>query len=174
MKKLLFFVLAICLIVSCEFGVYRINKNLIPEIKDKELICFKDSSSAKVDSFIMSVKEMWYVTQEDYNNQSFSIIYNNLRTNKKAFDVNISWRIVDPIRTNITLCSNPHILFMVYYSPKEKNITLNNILYPELYVLDNVYNETLDTVPLRTYYTLKNGIIRYEYKDGRVYNLVSK
>ena len=32
----------------------------------------------------------------------------------------------------------------------------------------------VDTIPNNVYFTYKQGIIRYEYKDGRVYNLLSK
>ena len=55
------------------------------------------------------------------------------------------------------------------------NFTLNGVLYATVYKGYYRYEDyNVDTVPNLVYYTYKQGIIRYEYKDGRVYNLVSK
>jgi len=57
------------------------------------------------------------------------------------------------------------------YQKELLNFSLNGISYQNLYILQD---DTPASIPYKIFYTYKKGIIRYEYKDGRVYNLVSK
>ena len=49
--------------------------------------------------------------------------------------------------------------------------TIQGVTYPSVYFSQSI---TPDSIPNKVYFTCPNGIIRYEYKDGRVYNLLSK
>ena len=60
------------------------------------------------------------------------------------------------------------------FSFKTVDFTIKEITYTNVYIANNFTALSSDSIPNKVYFTCQNGIIRYEYKDGRVYNLVSK
>ena len=172
MKKLLFFVLVCGVMSAC--GPYEerdyISKDIIPSLNNNELVYFQDSAnSKKIDTYSIEIKESWHLTTMSYNLQYIGIFYNKLNTKISFFDIALSagTRFVLVDYEDQGLYNNPYDI--------KNNFTLNAVTYPTVFIGHYTkpdYNA--DTIPNNVYFTYKKGIIRYEYKDGRVYNLVSK
>lgn len=155
-----------------------INKDIIPLLNNNELIYFQDSAnSKKIDTYSIEIKESWHLTTMSYNLQYIGIFYNKLNTKIPFFHIALS------AGTRFVLVDyEDQILTHKPYEIKN-NLTLNAVTYPTVYIghynKTDTYGNTIpdynaDTIPSSVYFTYKKGIIRYEYKDGRVYNLVSK
>jgi len=54
----------------------------------------------------------------------------------------------------------------------KNNINIRGTIYPTVFVLKPKL-DIPDSLPNTVYYTLKYGIIRYEYKDGRKYEIMN-
>ena len=178
MKKLLFFVLICGVMSSCHgFFLFEKEHNYIPSediplLNNDEIINFKDSVTQKIDSYRIEKKIIWSETNESFL-QFIEIYYNKTNSNDVFFFLNLSKMIADVIPINIWLSNIDEGYYLGDYN-KVVNLKFNNITYSKLYVIQNRVTQSLDTVPKTVYYSLNKGIIRYEYKDGRVYNLVSK
>ena len=178
MKKLLFFVL-VCGLMSACHGFFLFEKehnaipsDVIPLLNNNEIVNFQDSATLKTDSFRIKKTIIWSETNESFL-QFIPIYYNKVSSNEVFFFVNLSKMIVEPIPINIKLSDINEYYYLSDYN-KVGNLKFNGITYSKLYVIQNRVTQSLDTVPKTVYYSLNKGIIRYEYKDGRVYNLVSK
>ena len=145
---------------------------MIPLLKNNDIIYFQDSASNKIDTFNLDVSNEMLITTEREYFQYINIYYN--KSNIKS----------TLLRIYITSASGIGPLFYIdnYYSKAtfvsttKTNFTLHGVTYPIVFVLHDYdyYNLYPDSIPNTVYYTYPNGIIRYEYKDGRVYQLVSK
>ena len=147
-----------------------INKDIISLLSNNELVYFQDSANnKKIDTYSIEINEYWHLTTMSHNLQFFEIFYNKLNPKIPCFDITLSagtrFVLVDYEDQSLT------------YKPYDikNNLTLNAITYPTVYIGHyNKIDYNADTIPNTVYFTYKKGIIRYEYKDGRVYNLISK
>jgi len=57
-------------------------------------------------------------------------------------------------------------------SPINVNIVVSGVNYPEIYCSKESYLP--DSIPYKVYYTPQQGILRYDYHDGRHYDRISK
>jgi len=142
-----------------------LDKDKIPLLNNNDIVYFQDSANNnKIDTFRIDIGEIWhYTTEEDYL-QYIQIYYNKLNRQTTFFSIYIS-------------PSGGGSMFVVdnYYrlTNTKNNFTLQGVTYPVVYIgYCNSYDLSSDTIPNLVYYTYHNGIIRYEYKDGRVYELM--
>jgi len=172
MKKLIFLVLVCGLMISCtdiwpfSGGQHRdLPTDKIPILKNNDIVYFQDSISSKLDTFQLNINDFWGQTKEGNYFRYITTYYNNLNTKTTIFKTNINSSNVGGFGFNVWFSN-----FMYDYNNMTSNLKMNGVTY------SNVYTTYLtnDTIPNKLYFTYKNGIIRYEYKDGRVYNLVSK
>ena len=171
MKKLLFFVL-VCGVMSACSGLFNQNYHFnipqdhIPLLENNDRVYFQDSVSSKIDTLDLSIANSW--NQKDHDSfQELYVSYKKPNSKNSLLDFRITTANVGGVTFFI------YFDYMKLYSSQQEvsNFTLSGVSYQNLYVLQNV---TPDITPNTVYFTYKNGIIRYEYKDGRVYNLLSK
>ena len=168
MKKILFFLSICCLFYSCDHYI-DLPRDKTPLLKTNDVIYFMDSASNRIDTFSLNIVDNWHQTAEGDYFRYIEIYYNKL--DKKTIF----------IQTNITSASSEYAAFSIIFSKsnfntslKTINFNLHGLIYPNVYVVNDIAILPSDTIPKKVYFTCQNGIIRYEYKDGRVYNLVSK
>jgi hypothetical protein len=171
MKKLIFFVLVCEMMYSCGNEHHYLAK--IPDLKTNDIIYFQNIKDGITDTFQLNVKNIMHQDMVGDYFQYVEIYYNKIKRKEVFWQINIgpSGGIID----------NEDYTIENYYNYTQSgirmiktNFILNGITYPKVYV-DSVYSDKFpDTIPNTAYFTYQNGIIRYEYKDGRVYNLVSK
>jgi hypothetical protein len=173
MKKLIFFVLVCGVMYSCTniwpfSGDYHhaIPQDKIPLLNNNDMVYFQDSASSKVDTFRLVVLDSWRQIESD-NFQEINIYYKK-PSQKESF---LDFRITTANVGGVTFFIYFDYMESYGYQKEISNLSLHGVTYQNLYILQNV---TPDTIPNKLFYTYKNGIIRYEYKDGRVYNLLSK
>lgn len=163
MKNLLFILSVCCLLYSCNDHV-ALPQDKIPLLKNNDMACFQDSASSKVDTFILDVRNIWHQDTEGDYLQYIEIYYNKLNSKETLFFISIG-----PSGTggDFSIFSSQSEFG---YSFTVTNYIIHGITYP------NVYTAHLsnDTIPNTVYFTYPNGIIRCEYQDGRVYQLISK
>ena len=149
-----------------------ISKDIIPLLNNNELIYFRDSANSnKTDTYSIEILESWGLTTMSHNLQYIEIKYKKLNQKIIFFDIALS------AGTRFVLVDYDNQVNGPYYNSYDirNNLTLNAVTYPTVYIGHYTkpdYNA--DTIPNNVYFTYKKGIIRYEYKEGRVYNLVSK
>ena len=168
MKKLLFFVLVCGVMSACKGERIYLEKDKIPLLNNNEILCFQDSANnSRVDTFSIDFRNIWHLDMESDYIQYIEIYYNKSNQKTPFFSIYLSPSGVGTL------------FFLTDYRTQSvkdiiDNFTVKGVRYSNVYI--GHYNNTnnVDTIPNLVYYTYPNGIIRYEYKDGRVYNLVSK
>ena len=171
MKKSILISLISCLLYSCYDYHHYLPKDKIPLSKNNDIVSFRDSASSKIDTFRLSVNDNWWQSQEGEYFQNIAIFYNRLKSKETFFVFGITSASVDGANFGIEQYSSK-----IAYGNSSKTIdfTIQGNTYSNVYVgYDNSVLQS-DTIPNKVYFTCPNGIIRYEYKDGRVYNLISK
>ena len=163
MKKLIFFIPICCLLYSCnEYDALPQDK--IPLLKNNDSIYFHDSISSKVDTFRLDVRNIWHQDTEGNYLQYIEIYYDKLNQNETLFSIYISTSGTGGEFSIFSSKSQFQISNFINY------FTMHGVTYPNVYITQ-VAN---DTIPSTVYFTYSNGIIRYKYNDGRVYQLVNK
>ena len=172
MKKLIFFVLVCGVMSACIHDEYHdLPTDKVTLIKNNDIVYFKDSISNKIDTFNLIRNDYRSVTTESWTNSHWLqiyIYYNKIPRGTNYFKYDITTRTATVGGYDFFLNSS-NVLY---------DFSLNSISYPiKGFTYQSVYlayKNTPDTIPNKVYFTCQKGIIRYEYKDGRVYNLVSK
>ncbi len=166
MKKLIFLIGYCCLMYSCNQNKYHdLAKDKIPLLKSNDTICFKDSASSKIDTLCLDVRDMWGQTLEGDYFRYITIFYNRIIQNSTLLRINIS----SAGTTGVNFSYDEYSVLSLVHNIKT-NYMLHGVTYPIVYVT----NLPSDNILYNVYFTYHDGIIRYEYKDRRVYNLVSK
>ena len=174
MKKLIFFVLVCGVMSACsKYVYYDLPKDKVPLLKNNDIVYFQDSASSKIDTFLLDVSHYRQITGEDGSFEHYDIYYNsvNRKTAVLIYRVSTTWIYGGYNNIYNILFENESRRLDLY---ELTNFTINGKTYPSVKLLNVNIDPLPDTIPNKIYYTFANGIIRYEYKDGRVYNLVSK
>jgi len=148
-----------------------INKDIIPLLSNNDILYFRDSLNiSKTDTFHIITGEFWNYTIEKNYLQYLQFYYNKSNSKLHFFSIALS-----------PSGGGDRFVLIDYNYPSyqqydiKNNYTLNAVTYPTVYIGHyNKVDYSADTIPNNVYFTYKKGIIRYEYKDGRVYNLVIK
>ncbi len=144
---------------------HNLPNDKIPLLKNNDIIYYQDSATSKLDTFKLNIDDIWGQTQEGNYFRYITIFYNKITTSTTFLRINITSAAPDGAIFGYNYYSVGVLALKI-----KTNFTLNGITYPTVYIT----NLPPDATPNTVYFTYKNGIIRYEYKDGRVYNLVSK
>ena len=176
MKKLIFFVLVCGVMSGCTYDVYHdLPKDKIPLINNGT-VYFKDSATNKIDTLILKRYDYKSTHLEGGINYIYVqiLIYYYRPTMKSYFlEYSISTRTATVSGYDFGIDYDLDMHYSGTYKPFSYSI--QGKIYPSVYLdYSDSYSNVPDSLPNRVYYTCQNGIIRYEYKDGRVYNLVSK
>ena len=172
MKKLIIFISTCCLLYSCHDSYHHaIPQDKIPLLKNNDIVYFQDSASNKIDTIQLDVRNIWHQDMEDNYWQYIEIYYNKFYLKNTLLCIYIS-----PIYTSsdINFQIENYFTNRKFVYSKRMNLNIGGVTYSTVHIYHDYNNLYPDTIPNSVYYTFSNGIIRYEYKDGRVYNLVSK
>ena len=171
-KYLLF--LLIPFLSSCWEGGYdNIPEDQKPELVNNDTLLFMDSLTNKIDSFQIFFSDYYEISDSRYYSELINIFYTKINNT-----LNYSKSHISQGSVSIGMYINGQNYDKIVINADQTNITKRDItfrgvLYPSTYVL-NQYRFDTDTLPKTVYYSLKHGIIRYDYADGRKYELVSK
>lgn len=172
MKKILLIIMLTSIgLISCTNDEYHDIPKYKKPLINNGAVYFKDSATSKIDTFIVKRIDYWSVTSQSMTNYHWLeiyIYYNKIPKDNNYFKYAITTRTA----------GIPGYYFGLFCHDTLYGYTLNTISYPiqgitysSVYV---AFNDTPDTIPNKVYFTCQNGVIRYQYKDGRVYNLVNK
>ena len=171
MKRTIVLLLIAYSVTSCHDYSHRyVPKELIPDLKNNEIVCFKDSGKPDIDTFKVSFEEYWWTNTEDNSFQTLRYSYKKYKSNSFFFDIVYTTNF-GMSGYGISCCDNfnyyNNFIFLKDLSQLIKN-------YNETYIFNISSYIITDTLPNKIISNFQKGIIRYEYKDGRVYNLLSK
>lgn len=170
MKKIIALLIVTFSIISChDYSHHYVPKELIPDLKNNEIVCFRDSGKPDIDTFSVSIEEYWRTTAQD---NSFQQLWYSYKKNKsKSIFFNLVYRTDFVIGCYGIACENTEYYNNYILDNGLSDLIKNN---KETYIFNISSNIISDTLPNKVYSNFQKGIIRYEYKDGRVYNLISK
>ncbi|MBN2766187.1 MAG: hypothetical protein JXR27_07405 [Paludibacteraceae bacterium] len=156
---------------SCWENHYdNIPEDQKPELVNNDTLLFVDSLTNIVDTFNIYFSNYYDISDSRYYTELINIGYilNNqnsfytIRQHFKGIFIGVNTKTYDPIYFEE---NKP--------KPAQQDLLVRGVTYPNTYVL-NQYRFDTDTLPKTVYYSLKHGIIRYDYADGRKYELVSE
>ena len=173
-KYLLFLLLAV--ISSCGEKDFfdDIADEHRPLITDNDTLVFNDSTNNNTDTFHINFRDYFDITDSYYYSEIILIFYQNLSTKRNSNLFSIYQGSMSVVLSIDSKYDYDRIEYTVNQSNIQKqDLLVRGVMYPSTYVL-NQYRFDTDTLPKTVYYSLKHGIIRYDYADGRKYELVSK
>jgi len=152
---------------SCDKEVYfNIPKNEKIILKDKDTIVFIDQKYNKIDSFLIRRTDDYRVSDKLYYQEEIIVKYYSLNefTSIEEFGFGQTQSI------NISFGS--YYFPSIFSSQKPINIDLNGVNFESVFIMKGAYFP--DSIPNKVYYSNQYGIIRYDFSDGRCYELNSK
>ena len=185
MKKLLVFLSVFTLFSSCVLDLgdyhYYLPDNMKPLLTNNDTIYYLDSVDNRTDTFCLVINkynrvsdnryffehiDIWYkyINKRDRTFSNFLAAYSTIGTIKPVSGASI---YIDTKYLRKGISNNTDNTDITKY-----NVNIHGVIYPTVYVLHEDYMP--DTIPNTVYFTFKNGIIRYDYKDGRKYELMKK
>ena len=169
MKKAITYLLVLFMLYSCQDDKYDLPGDKSPLFKNKEVVYFQNTMNNKLDTFNLNVKDYWAQTIER-NYFRYIIVYYVKPSQKTTF-----------LHFNISSHAEGYASFSILFSESDfntgnnpVNFTINGITYNNVYKIQDQLVTVGDTIPNCVYFNYNYGIIRYEYKDGRAYNLIRK
>ena len=172
MKRTIVLLLIAYSVTSChDYSHHYVPKELIPDLKNNEIVCFRDSGKPDIDTFRIKAIETWWPTQEGTSFQIMEYKYTKFTNNSKFLNFSITTAFGGGINYSI-IYENTHL----NYGIVNKNLNLSDLIIniKNTYISYDYSTIITDTIPNKVSFNFQKGIIRYEYKDGRVYNLLSK
>jgi hypothetical protein len=166
--------LLIPILTSCWEGGYdNIPEDQKPELVNNDTLLFVDDSTSKVDTFHIRFSIYYDISDSRYYTELIDLFYNS---NNKIQEFNGFW--IRQHFKGVFVQSHTKTYDYIYFEenkpkPAQQDLLVRGVMYPNTYVL-NQYRFDTDTLPKTVYYSLKHGIIRYDYADGRKYELVSE
>ncbi len=169
------FLLAVFSFASCDpHTYYYMPEENKPLLVNNDTVLFVDSLTQKIDTFNIKIFDDYFIS----DNRSFAeyIVIRCFRQNKlKGFK---EFYIFQPSETTVMVSVDSYNYSGIYLNIDQSYIIKNDItikgkIYPTVYVLKPSSNMP-DTLPNVVYYTYKYGIVRYDYSDGRKYELMSE
>ena len=173
MKNPIIFLFFLILVYSCieSHIYYNIPENMKTLLQNNDTLYFKDTINNKVDSFYL--KTFYYIESRENSSQEHNSIFYNIYNKKTTFS---GFRIRQASK-----------FYSIYIEGKSNKNSLEAYVSDtlNLYVLSNKkmsFHDVLvlksnsdmpDSLPNKVYYTYKYGIVRYEYKDGRKYEIMN-
>lgn len=163
MKYLLILISGLFFLSSCDKPVYHnIPKNEKPLLKDNDTAVFIDRINNKSDSFLIRRTDDYRVSDKRYYQEYIDLFYHKIRglSTFKEFIIQHS------AATSISIDGD---YFPTYGNADPISVTINGINYQSVFVRHAA--NFPDSIPNTIYYSHQCGIIRYNYSDGRCYEL---
>lgn len=163
MKYIFISVSVLFFLFSCERDVYHyIPKNEKPLLKDNDTVVFIERGSKELDSFLIKRSDDYRVSDKRYYQEEIFIHYNCLTESSSIdkFGFKHGASVIIFIRSND---------FPTYGNADPVDVTVNGTSYQSVYIR-HAFNFP-DSIPNTVYYSHQYGIIRYNYSDGRCYEL---
>ena len=181
MKKLILYFLFGVTLVSCNFltipmtedVTYAFTSDKKPETRTNDTIYFKDSGKNLKDTFLLDVFVHSHVN-DNVTYYKASYYYMVLNRNRRYRDIYVN---ISSIDYNKSFFFEQYTQDVPTSFEKKNTITsfvLNDQTYSSVDVFSNRDSTNADFIPNIIYFSCKYGILRYEYLDGRVYELVNK
>jgi hypothetical protein len=136
-----------------------------PVYKTDDTVFFKDNINDRIDTFSLDVSNSYWGSDHS-TYQRYKVMYYLLMGKTRKEYIYTTQSISGIGAFSVYIVYNP------YNSTTVTNYTQNGITYPS--VFEAHARSVPDTVPNTFYYTYKYGILRYEFNDGRVYELMRK
>ena len=177
MKKLILILGGIILLSSCnDYVQYDIPQDQISIYKTNDTVIFRDNIDNRNDTFRLDISST-YVQFDHSISQRYSVYYVLMRnkTQKEFMCTNQYFTRQYNTRQYISdmgITIDNSNFFGVSSTPIT-NYIQDGITYPSVFYSHMAYIVP-DTMPNSVYFTYKYGIIRYDYKDGRKYELMNK
>ena len=169
-----FIFLFIPFLSSCWEDHYdNIPENKKPELTNNDTLVFMDSLTNTVDTFQISFRNYYEMSDSKYYSEIIDLHYICTNHIKVISGFWIRQHFKAAFVHNHTKTYDPIYFEENKPKPAQQDLLVRGVMYPNIYVL-NQYRFETDTLPKTVYYSLKHGIIRYDYADGRKYELVSK
>jgi hypothetical protein len=168
MNKLVLFILGLFLLPSCNQIIdYNIPEDQLSIYKINDIVFYKDRINNKIDTFRLEIsKTYWGSDHSTY--QYYYVHYFKLK-NKNEKDYMYTAQTVKGMTISII---NSDFNGNRYDFSTITNYIQTGITYPSVFYANMRYIP--DSIPNAVYYTFKYGVLRYEYKDGRIYELMKK
>ncbi len=172
MKKIVIYTLLLIVMSGCEYEYNNTPAEMKPYISDNDTICFVDNAKLQADTAIIKVVKS-YNYREYSREDNISIYYyfnKSSSINKLSADIHGCY---------LEVRSDPYSKFnTINFENDNTNIiqnefAINHEIYSEVYVFKAI-NNIPDSLPNIIYYNFRNGIVRYDYPDGRVYEKTKK
>ena len=150
-----------------------ISEEYKPLLKNNDTILFFDSINNHTDTFKVSLTHTSADSDVyDYSEQ-FTIRY--ILINRTSFPKEFK---ISQGNRSVIISYDTNYFDRIEYTVNQpdvqkEDLLVRGVMYPNTYML-NQYRFETDTLPKTVYYSLKHGIIRYDYADGRKYELVSE
>jgi hypothetical protein len=168
MNKLVLFILGLFLLSSCNQIIdYNIPEDQLPIYNTNDTVFFKDNINNHIDTFLIDLLE--YHRASDYSSyQHIDVYYNLLKGIVKH-----EFMYTDQSNGGISVSIHNSSFSSSTYSVNTiSNYILNGTNYSSVKIAYEKYIP--DTIPNTIYFGYKYCILRYEYKDGRIYELMKK
>ena len=171
----------ILILVSCDFipipqtkdVTYTYSDDKKPELKINDTIYLKNTINNQKDTFLLDVFSHSKVNDNvSYDQATF--YYTLLNGDSIYTDIKVNFTNIT-YSAGITFWKNSQFISTSF--SKNRTITyggLNGQTYSSVDVFSKSNSKNTDFIPDTIYFSYKYGILRYEYLDGRVYELVSK
>jgi hypothetical protein len=167
MKNIFILISIVLFLSSCDKPIYHnIPKNEKPLLKDKDTVVFIDRINNKSDSFLIRRTDDYRVSDKRFYQEEIIVKYHYLNESRSINE----FGFVQTSCTNINITS--YYLPSINENDNTININVNGIDYQSIFVQSTT--SFPDSLPSTVYYSYKYGIIRYDYSDGRYYELNSK
>ena len=185
MKKLLVFISVFILFSSCVLDLgdyhYYLPDNMKPLLTNNDTIYYLDSVYNRTDTFCLEINNWFRVSDSRYYFERIYILYSLINGREQAFNnfhANYSTDgTIKPV-SGAGISVDAKFFYTGINTEQDNtditkyNVNVRGVIYPRVFVLHEDYMP--DTIPNTVYFTYKNGIIRYDYKDGRKYELMNK
>jgi hypothetical protein len=166
MNKLILILCAIISLAACnDFVEYDIPQDQIPIYKTNDTVVFRDYNNNLNDTFSLYVFKTFWKSDHStyyYYSSTYSLLKNKTKKEYMSTTQNINSMSFAIVNSD----------FNGVFSSTIANYSQNGIIYPSAFYANMKYIP--DSIPNAVYYTYKYGVLRYEYKNGRIYELIRR
>ena len=124
MKKIIALLSIIVSLISCQDYSHRyVPKELIPDLKNNEIVCFMHSGKLDIDTFRVNIEEYWRTTQEGNSFQGIRYYYKKYISNCNFLSFVFRTDVVEGIDYGI-LYENTNLSYGIV----NQNLNLNDLI----------------------------------------------
>ncbi len=175
MKNPIIFIFFLILVYSCGERTthYYISEENKPLLVNNDTIIYIDSATQNTDTFRMYISDN-FESRENSISEYIVIRYFNQNKSKVFKEFYIMHWYLDAVDVSVDSYDFEDILSLTEIQSVliKNNVDIRGTIYPTVFVL-KPKSDVPDSLPNTVYFTFKYGIVRYEYKDGRTYEIMN-